>query len=129
MVLGANMSIQGIMVNDTNPVGLNNDGNTLTIDAGGITVNGVAGAVALSPTIVLSAPQTWTNNGGNTLSVGTSATSVNNGANLLTIAGSGGTTITNFNGGTGGLTVSNSGGASNPTVTLAGTISLYGAET
>ena len=129
MVLGANMSIQGIVVNDTNPVGLNNDGNTLTIDAGGITVNSGAGAVALSPTIVLSAPQTWTNNSNSTLSVGTSATSVNNGANLLTIAGSGATSITNFNGGTGGLTVSNSGGASNPAVTLAGTISLYGAQT
>jgi len=117
------------VVNDLNPVGLNDDGNTLTIGAGGITVNSGAFAVTLSPSIVLSAPQTWTNNGGSTLTVGSSATSVSNGANLLTIAGSGATTITNFNGGTGGLAVSNSGGASNPTVTLGGTIALSGAQT
>ena len=59
------------------------------------------GAVAISVPIVLQASQTWTNNSSNSLTI---AGNVINGANTLTVGGSGGVIISDIVGnGTGGL--------------------------
>ena len=91
MVLGANISVAGIVVNDTTPISLNADGNTLTLGASGITVNNTNGNpnVTIGSLVALSAPQTWTNNSSTALTV--SSSTVSNGGNLLTIAGTGNT--------------------------------------
>ena len=135
MTLGSNMSVNSITVDgatapaETNPLTLDNAGGyILTIGSAaspGITVNAGSGAVTLNPYIVLGSAQTWTNNSSSLLSVGSSTTNVANGANLLTLAGTGSTTITNFNGGAGGLTVLAGAG----TETLAGTTLLVSAQT
>ena len=51
MTLGANSSVAGIVVDDTNTITLNADGNTLTLGTGGVAVNGGAGAVTLNSNI------------------------------------------------------------------------------
>jgi len=100
--LGASMSIQGIVVNDSNGVGLNADGNTLTVGTGGITVNSGAGAVSLATPLTLSGTQSWTNNSSsNALSV---SGAVTNGGYTLTTTGT--INISGPIAGTGGLTVS-----------------------
>ena len=130
MTLGADMAVNSLTVNGTvgtpnnvnNVSLLNTGGSTLTISgvaATGITVNAGSGTVTLNPNIAISNPQTWTNDSANPLTLGGT---VSNGANLLTIAGSGATSIANFNGGTGGLTVS----AGTTTITAA---TLTGAQT
>jgi fibronectin-binding autotransporter adhesin len=137
MTLGSSMSVNSITVdgtgaspNETNALTLASTGGyTLTIGSttgSGITVNPGSAAVTLSPNIVVGNAQTWTNNSGNTLTLGGTGTTVVNGANLLTIAGTGATTLNNFNGASGGLSISSSG---NPTVTLAGATVLTGAQT
>jgi fibronectin-binding autotransporter adhesin len=70
MTLGANMSILGLVVNDTNAVQLKGDTNSLTIGTGGVTVNTGAGAVTLNSNIVLGGAQTWANNSSNTTTAG-----------------------------------------------------------
>jgi fibronectin-binding autotransporter adhesin len=82
----------------------------------GLTVSAPAGAVTLGATIAVTAPQTWTNASANALVTGL----VTNGANLLTLGGSGSFTIGNLNGGTGGLTVDSTGITSVGASTLAG---------
>ena len=104
MVLGANVAIKSLTVDDSSAVTLNDDGNALTIaNAAGITVNSSAGAVTLNAPINLTAGQTWTNNSTvNTLTIGGD---IGNGVNLLTIAGAGNTTLSgSIRNGTGGLT-------------------------
>lgn len=115
MTLGANMSFGSLTFNSTNPSVLNADGTTLTL-ANGLTIAAPSAAVTLGATIAVGAPQTWTNNSVSTLSTGT----VTNGANLLTLGGSGTFAIGNFNGGTGGLTVASTGFTSLGAATLTG---------
>jgi autotransporter-associated beta strand protein len=116
MVLGANMAIRSMTVDDSSAVTLNADGNSLTIsNAAGITVNSGAGAVTLNSFLTLGAAQTWTNNSANPLTIGGD---ISNGSNGLTIAGSGDITISGqIRHGTGGLTMNGS-----------GTLSLVGAN-
>jgi autotransporter-associated beta strand protein len=62
-VLGANMSIAGLTIQDTvNGLGLVADGNTLTIGAGGITMNSSVPASTIGANVSLGTSQTWTNN-------------------------------------------------------------------
>jgi fibronectin-binding autotransporter adhesin len=135
--LGANMSIAGIVVNDTNGVVLNADGNTLTIGTGGITVNSGAGAVTLGAQITLGGAQSWSNASANTLTIsGPGSNGVVNGGNLLTIASTSTapTTISAVISGAGGitdngaglLTLSASDTYSGATSITAGTLSLTG---
>jgi autotransporter-associated beta strand protein len=100
MVLGANMSIDGIVVADTSAIALNNDGHTLTLGGSGITVNSGAGAVTLSSPIALSNLQAWLNNSSNTLTI---AGSINNSSSDLTVGGSGATLISGTMSGAGTL--------------------------
>lgn len=122
MTLGASMSVGSLTFNSTNPVSLNDDGNTLTLgsaSASGITAN--AGAtVTLGANIALGIAQTWTNNSGNTMTVGSATSTVSNGSFLLTLAGSSPINIVDFNGGTGGLTASAGSSVTISTAVLAG---------
>ncbi len=105
MMLGANMSVNSLTFNNSNPATLTSVGNTLTIGSttgAGITVNSAAGAVTLSENLALGIAQTWTNNNSNSLTIG----NVDTAGFLLTIGGSGSTVITGAVNGTGGLTVS-----------------------
>ena len=116
MSLGSNMSVGSLTFNSTNPATLlNTDASVLSL-ASGLTVNAPAAAVTLSANIATTAAQSWTNNSANPLITGL----VSNGANLLTLSGSGNTTIGNFNGGTGGLTVDSTGFTALSASTLAG---------
>ncbi len=116
MSLGSNMSVGSLTFNSTNPATLlTTDSSVLSI-TNGLTVNAPAGAVTLSANIATTAAQSWTNNSANPLTTGL----VSNGANLLTLSGSGNTTIGNFNGGTGGLTVDSTGFTALSAATLAG---------
>ncbi len=114
-------SIAGITAGDgsTATAALALSGTSLTIGAGGITINGSAGAVALNGGVTLGAAQSWTNNSSNTFTVGST---VAEGAALLTLNGTGNTIINGAISGTGGLTASGSG-----TLTLTGTNTYTGA--
>lgn len=114
MSLGSSMLIGSLTVNaatapETRAVTLaDTTGNTLTVSgAGGITINSGAGPVTLNPQITVGADQTWTNNSANLFTLGGT---VSNGANRLTVAGSGNTTFTGeFNNDSGGLTKAGAG--------------------
>ena len=129
MILGDNMAIANLTVNgatapETRAITLGaSGGRTLTLaGTGGITINAGAGAVTLNPSMVLGANQTWTNNSANLFTAGGN---VSNGANLLTVAGSGNTTLAGVIGnGTGGLTKSGTG-----KLTLAGANTYTGTTT
>ena len=84
MILGANMSVAGIVFSDTGTNSLNADGNTLTIGAVGITINTTGGnpTVTLAPPIILGSIQTWQNASSNPLTVSGNLT---NAAHLLTV--------------------------------------------
>jgi fibronectin-binding autotransporter adhesin len=84
MVLGAPMSVKGIVVNSTSAFALANDANTLTIGSSGITANAGA-SVSIATPVALAASQTWANTSGNTLSVSGALT--NNGSQTLTVSG------------------------------------------
>ncbi|MBA3484786.1 MAG: autotransporter-associated beta strand repeat-containing protein [Pirellulales bacterium] len=90
--LNAAQAALGLAFNSTGPVSIQTGTgtNTLTLGSGGITVNPGAGANTITAALNLSAPQTWTNNSNNLLSINGSVT---HGANALTIAGSGNTAI------------------------------------
>lgn len=123
MTLGANMSIKSLTVNDTSPVTLNADGNTLTI-AAGVTVNSGAGAVTLNTPLILSAAQSLTNESTNTLTVGGTITQ---GSSNLVFAGAGNTTISGAVTGSGTITKSGTGtlSFSGPN-TLSGSVTVNG---
>ena len=120
-ILGASMSIQGIVVNDSNGVGLNADGNTLTLGTSGIIVNSAAGAVSLAAPIILSGAQQWTNN--STSKALTVSGAVTNGGNTLTKTGAGALNISGAITGTGSVNVSAG------TLTIASGGSLSGSNT
>ena len=97
---------------------------TINLWSGGVTVSQYAygstppAAVTISAPVSLQASQTWTNNSINLLTIGGN---VANGANTLTIAGSGNTTVSGIIGnGSGALVMSGSG-----TLTLSGTANSY----
>jgi autotransporter-associated beta strand protein len=100
---------------------------TLTVGTSGITVNAGAGAVTIGDftnqtAITLSGAQTWANN---SASLFTIANNVTNGANLLTIGGSGATEISgNIGPGAGGITL-----AGAATLTLSGANTYSGVTT
>jgi autotransporter-associated beta strand protein len=123
MVLGADMSVAGITVNDTTPIALNADGNSLTIGTGGITINSSSGnpSVSIAAPLTLGGAQSWTNNSTNALTI---SAAVTNGGNLLTVAGTGNTSISGAIVGTGGLTKSSTG-----TLTLSGVSAYTGSTT
>lgn len=118
MVLGANMTIGGIVVSDAGSIALNHDGFTLSLGAGGITVNNGAGTVTLGSPLVLTNLQTWINHSSNTLTV---TGAVNNNGSALTIDGSGATLISGNVSGAGSLTKLGTG-----TLTLSGNNSNSG---
>ena len=88
VVLGANMTLNSLTFNDTNPVTIGNDGNTLTLMGSG-RARPAPSAPIRTPTInanlALGAAQTWTVAGGKTLTVGGPVS----GGFGLTTAGSG----------------------------------------
>ncbi|MCE9609620.1 MAG: autotransporter domain-containing protein [Chthoniobacter sp.] len=114
MTLGDDMSIASLTVNDptapeTRALLLDaSGGNTLTLaGAGGIKINSGSGSVTLNPELILGSSQTWTNDSANLFTVGGKVT---NGANDLTVAGSGDTTISGVLGaGSGSLTKTGTG--------------------
>jgi fibronectin-binding autotransporter adhesin len=72
--LGANMTIRSLTIADTtNGLGLNNDGNTLTLSpasaTAGITMDTGVPASLIATPVALDAAQTWTNNSENPLTV------------------------------------------------------------
>ena len=69
MVLGANMSIGGIVDNDTNPINLNADGNVLALGGSGITLNPGSAAVTLASFVKLGSNQTWALNSTSLLTI------------------------------------------------------------
>ena len=124
MVLGANMSVAGIVVTSPSALALTADGNTLTLGTGGITVNNTLGNpnVTIAAPIILGGAQTWQNTSTTALTV---SGPVTNGANLLTVQGTGNTTISgNLGPGTGGLTKAGAG-----ILTLSGANSYTGLTT
>ncbi len=86
-VLGDNMSIKSLTIQDTvNGLGLNADGNTLTVGTGGITMKAGVPASTIAARVALGTSQTWTNNSTSPLTI---SGSVIPGGNTLTNAGSG----------------------------------------
>ena len=121
-VLGANMTIKSLTIADTtNGLGLNDDSYTLTITPGastvGITMNASVPASTIAANLALGAAQTWTNNSTNLLTI--SSPTITNGANALTVTGTGNTIISGVLGG----------GAGSLTKSGAGTLTLSGANT
>ena len=93
--------------------------NTLTLGTGGITVQSGSAAHTISSQVALGASESFTNNSANLFTV---SGDIANGANTLTIAGSGDTTLSGvLGGGAGGLTKTGSG-----TLTLNGNNSYTG---
>ncbi len=92
-VLGANMSILGLVFNDSSAVGLSADGNILTIGTGGITDNAGTGAVTLGAAMTLSGAQTWNNLNTTAANPLTVSGNVNAGGNALSIAGTNTATV------------------------------------
>ena len=101
-VLGANMTIKSLMIQDTtNGLGLNADGNTLTIAGGaGITMDASVPASTIAANVALGADQTWTNNSANALTVSGGIS----GASSLTKAGTGTVRLSGPNTFTGAIT-------------------------
>jgi len=129
-VLGADMAIKTLTISDTNGLGLNGDGYTLTItpasSAGGITMSAGVPASAIGANVKLGASQTWTNNSVNALTVSgviseaSAATSLTKeGAGALILSGaSTHTGATTINAGT--LNLANRYAAQSSTLTMGG---------
>ena len=125
--LGADMTIHSLTQQDTvNSVSLSADGFSLTITPSspttGITMVSGARPLTINSSIVLGAPQTWTND--STSGLLTVAGNVTNGTNQLTINGTRNTTISGVIAGAGGLSKAGSG-----TLTLSGANTYTGATT
>ncbi len=122
MLLGAAMSVAGVVSNDSNAVTLNNDlaSDALTIGSGGVMVSSGAGAVTFNAPLILGSAQTWTNSSTNALTVG-----ANMSGSALTLAS--GTTLNLAPASAGTMTLSNAiGGAGTLAMTGAGTAILVG---
>ncbi len=90
MVLGANMSFNGLTITNTNPFSLNDDGNTLTVGAGNISVNTSAAVTFNAP---LAGVASLTKSGSGTLSLTgknsySGATQINAGIVSISLEGS-----------------------------------------
>ena len=131
MSLGSNMTVNSLTINNTaTAFGLTDSalstGSSLTIapssSSTGITIGAGVLASSINVPVILGAAQTWTNNSANALTV---AGAVTNGANLLTVSGTGNITISGIIGsGAGGLTKSGNG-----TLTLSGANTYTGNTT
>ncbi|MEI6713394.1 MAG: autotransporter-associated beta strand repeat-containing protein, partial [Verrucomicrobiota bacterium] len=115
-VLGADMSIAGLVISDTAGLGLVADGNILTVGTSGVTMSSGVAASVLGAPIVLSGSQTWTNGGPNALTV----SGAMSGTGMMTKAGTGTLALSGSNTFSGLLTL---GGG---TVSLGGTYALAG---
>jgi len=107
-VLGANMTIGTLTLSDTtNGLGLNADGNTLTIapssSASGITMTSGVPASTIAANVALGAAQTWSNDSGN---AALTASGVVSGTAPLTITGNAAVVLTGANSYTGNTTIS-----------------------
>ncbi|MEI6714975.1 MAG: autotransporter-associated beta strand repeat-containing protein, partial [Verrucomicrobiota bacterium] len=124
-VLGADMSIQGIMISDGSyGLGLIADGNQLTIGGSGIIMSNGVPASSLGTKIILGTAQIWTNDSASALSV---SGNINNAGYGLTLGGSGNMTLTGIVSGTGSLTKSGVGQVTSSVVnTLTGGVIVSG---
>ena len=69
-VLGADMAVKSLTIADTaSGLGLDADGHTLTIGAGGLTLNTGVPASTIAANVALGADQVWTNASSNPLTV------------------------------------------------------------
>ena len=127
--LDAAQSIAGLIFSSTGSVTLQGGGTnrTLTLDVGGVTVNGGAGAVTLGSAtsgqnvaITMSGSQTWSNASTSAL---TAVNGIGLGANVLTVGGSGPVVLSGVVSGTGSLEKQDGG-----TLTLSGA-NTYGGTT
>ena len=112
---GVGGPVGGLWVTGAAPLTINkNIGNALTLygatingnAATGIEMDPGAGAVNVTPNLVLAVPQTWLNNSSNLLTV---SSAVNNGGNNLTLAGAGNVAINGVISGGGALIENGSG--------------------
>ena len=104
MTLGADLSVDGIVVTAASPLSLLDSGtSTLSVGTGGISVQETAGSVSLDSKILLAGDQTWTNQSAGTLSFGGV---ISNAGRRLNVAGSGRAVISGSLSGTGSLTKS-----------------------
>jgi fibronectin-binding autotransporter adhesin len=129
MILGANMSIAGMVVNDTNAIVLNTNVNgfALTLGAGGMQINSGAGAVTIAAPVVLGAAQSWINDGGAALTL---AGTVANGGFAYTVGGSAPIALSGTVSGTGALTKTGAGELTiSSAQTYTGLTSLLGGNT
>ena len=102
-----------------------NGGNTLTIEAGGITNTSVNPQTINAP-IVMGTSQTWTNTGSGLLTVGGTVATA---GNTLTVSGTGGTVLSGPITGSGGLTRSGTGMATVSGLSATAAVNYSGATT
>jgi fibronectin-binding autotransporter adhesin len=129
--LNAAQAALGLVFNNTGTTLLQGGGTNrvLTLGTGGIVVNAGAGAATIGSAtagqnvaITLGGAQTWSNNSTSLLTI---ANGVTNGANLLTVTGSGNSSVLGVIGaGAGGITKTGAG-----TLTLSGVNTYTGANT
>jgi fibronectin-binding autotransporter adhesin len=105
--LAANLSVQGMVFNNTGTTAINTDAvanRIITLGTSGLTLNAGAGAVTFGSdnanqriSFTLGGSQSWTNNSSNTVLLIniTGASGINLGSNILTIAGSGNISLGN----------------------------------
>src|SRR5688572_12115931 len=115
VALNANQAALGLVFNNTGTTALQGGGTNrvLTLGASGLLLNAGAGAVTIggatgqNVALTLGAAQTWTNDSASLLTV---TNGVTNGANLLTVGGTGNTTVAGIIGaGAGGITKNGNG--------------------
>jgi autotransporter-associated beta strand protein len=122
--LGANLSVQGMVFNNTGSTAINTDGGanrTITLGTSGLTLNAGAGTVTFGTVnntqriaFSLAGSQSWTNNSSNTLAMlpNNVGTNLNLGGFALTFAGSGNiTTGKGIISGSGGSIIKNGAGS------------------
>ncbi len=120
VTLGAATTVNSLTMNAfSGTYTLGSSGSTITLN-NGITNTVSAGATTIISPITLGAAQTWQNDSGNPLTIGTDP--VNNNGDLLTFSGGGNITVSSAISGGGGLLMIGSG-----IVTLSGTNNYAGA--
>jgi fibronectin-binding autotransporter adhesin len=136
--LGADVTINALVIDSTNPVGIGG-ANTLTIATGGITVNGVGnalpngGATTISSAVAIQSSQQWANFSTNKLAISGVVSGGSSAA--LTLAGTGTIALSGNNTYSGGTTINSTGTVqlgsatalgAGPVVQNSGTIDLHG---